>query len=59
MSIGVKDIKDFAAAAKVMSGENLVALIKEVLNYKHIFSFGELLLVPSVQQVSDVGTLHK
>jgi hypothetical protein len=31
------------------------ALVKEVLHVDHIFSFGELLLVPTVQQVRGEG----
>lgn len=56
MSQGAKDIKDFAAQARTMSGAELVPLIKEVLSVKHLFSFGELLLVPQVMQVSQHWT---
>ena len=56
MSQGAKDIKDFAGQARTMSGAELVPLIKEVLSVKHLCSFGELLLVPSVGQVSRHGT---
>lgn len=48
----LKDIKDFAAQAGSMNGAELVSLIKEVLSAKNVFSFGELLLVPAVQEVS-------
>lgn len=50
-SVAPRDIKDFASSAKSLSGESLVSLIQEVLSSDHIFSFGELLLVPSVQEL--------
>jgi hypothetical protein len=54
MPVGVKEIKDFAAEARVTKGADVVLVVKEVLGVKNFFSFGELLLVPSVQEVSSV-----
>ncbi len=57
MSQGMKSIKDFAEEAKLLGGADLQELIGEVLNMHNVFSFGELLLVPSVQQVCSDYTL--
>jgi hypothetical protein len=52
MSQGVSDIKEYVLRAQCMEASSEVeALVKEVLHIDHIFSFGELLLVPTVQQV--------
>lgn len=53
MSRGMKSIKDFAEEAKLLGGADLHEMIGEVLNMHNVFSFGELLLVPSVQQLRE------
>mmetsp|Transcript_6684 Transcript_6684/g.12876 ORF Transcript_6684/g.12876 Transcript_6684/m.12876 type:complete len:264 (+) Transcript_6684:76-867(+) len=53
MSQGMKSIKEFAEEAKFMGGSDLQELIKQVLNINNVFSFGELLLVPTVQQLRE------
>lgn len=45
------EIEQFCILAKAQKGRACVALIQQVLNHKKIYSFGELLIVPSIAAV--------